>query len=190
MSSIDFGNSTGLSDAKLRTMCQDALNGWNVGCPIVRVRYSRGADFSGTCIYADRRIYINLGRHLVYPYGMKTNLAKVKTVGRADRGGRVPGRGWRRPVYLVELKTAYHLAVFIFLHEIYHLLVYRAGRNTRQKESMCDRFAARYLVNHLGATVRTESGERVPRGQWDFQDLDAFVTGRHVRRSACTARPA
>ena len=159
-------------------MCLEALNGWNVGCPIVRVRYSRGADFSGTCIYADRLIYINLGRHLVYPYGMKTNLAKVKTA----------GRGWRRPVYVVELKTAYHLAVFIFLHEIYHLLVYRAGRNTRQKESMCDRFAARYLVDHLGGTVRSERGERVPREQWDFQDLEGFVTGGRVRRSACTSR--
>lgn len=180
MSLIDFHNSTELSDAKLRTMCLDALNGWNVGCPLVRVRYSRGTDFSGTCIYDDRRIYINLGRHLVYPYGMKTNLAKVKTT----------GCGWRRPVYIVELKTAYHLAVFIFLHEIYHLLVYRAGRNTRQKESMCDRFAARYLVDHLGAAIRTERSERVPREQWDFQDLDAFVTGRQVRRSACTARPA
>ena len=174
---IDFHNSTELSDTKLRTMCLEALNGWNVGCPIVRIRYSRGADFSGTCIYADRRIYINLGRHLVYPYGMKTNLAKVKTT----------GRGWRRPVYIVELKTAYHLAVFIFLHEIYHLLVYRAGRNTRQKESMCDRFAARYLVDHLGAAIRTERGERVPREQWDFQDLDGFVAG--ARRTRVARRP-
>lgn len=178
MSLIDFHNSTELSDAKLRTMCLDALNGWHVGGPIVRVRYSRSADFSGTCIYADRQIYINLGRHLVYPYGMKTNLAKVKTT----------GRGWRRPVYIVEMKTAYHLAVFIFLHEIYHLLVYRAGRNTRQKESMCDRFAARYLVDHLGAAILTERGERVPRAHWDFQDLDGFVAGGHLRRSACTAR--
>jgi len=176
---IDFQNATDLSDEKLRTMCQDALNGWNVGCPIVRVRYSRGADFSGTCFYADRRIYINLGRHLVYPYGMRTNLAKVKTV----------GLGWRRPIYVVELKTAYHLAVFIFLHEIYHLLVYRAGRNTRQKESMCDRFAARYVVDRLGGAVRTLRGARVPREDWDFQDLNGFVAGEHhVRRSACTAR--
>jgi hypothetical protein len=174
---FDFHNSTELSDAKLRTMCLEALNGWNVGGPNVRVRYSRGADFSGTCIYADRQIYINLGRHLVYPYGMKTNLAKVKTT----------GRGWRRPVYIVELKTAYHLAVFIFLHEIYHLLVYRAGRNTRQKESMCDRFAARYLVDHLGAAIRTERGERVPREQWDFQDLDGFVAG--ARRTRVARRP-
>jgi len=177
MSLIDFGNSTELSDARLRTMCLDGVNGWNVGCLIVRVRYSRGADFSGTCIYADRRIYINLGRHLSYPYGIKTNLAKVKST----------GRGWQRPVYVVELKTAYHLAVFIFLHEIYHLLIYRAGRNTRQKESMCDRFAARYLVDHLGAAVRTQVGERVPRAQWDFQDLDGFVAG--ARRTRVARRP-
>jgi hypothetical protein len=174
LSLIDFHNSTDLSGAKLQTMCVDALHGWNVGGLIVRVRYSRGADFSGTCIYVDRRIYINLGRHLVYPYGMRTNLAKVKTV----------GRGWRRPIYVVELKTAYQLALFIFLHEIYHLLVYRAGRNTRQKESMCDRFAARYLVDHLGVAVRTERGVRVPREDWDFQDLDGFVSSSRRRRVA------
>ena len=178
LSLIEFHNSTELLDARLLTMFQESLNGWNLGSLIVRVRYSRGADFSGTCIYADRRIYINLGRHLAYPYRMKTNLAKVQTT----------RRGWRRPVYLVELKTAYHLAVFIFLHEIYHLLIYRAERNTRQKESICDRFATRYLVDQLGAAIRTERGERVPREQWDFQDLDGFVAGGHLRRSACTAR--
>lgn len=171
---IDFHNATELSDAKLRTMFLDSLNGWDVGRLLVRVRYSRGADFSGTCIYADRAIYINLGRHLAYPYGMKTNLAKVKTA----------GRGWRRPIYVVELKNAYHLAVFIFLHEIYHLLVYRAGRNTRQKESMCDRFAARYLVDQLGGAVRTIRGERVPRENWDFQDLEGFVSGSRRKRAA------
>src|SRR3989338_7460734 len=97
LSLLDFHNSTELSGAKLETMYLDSLNGWSVGRLSVRIRYSRGADFSGTCIYADRRIYINLGRHLVYPYGMKTNLAKVKTI----------GRGWRRPIYVVELKNAY-----------------------------------------------------------------------------------
>ena len=177
LSLLDFHNSTELSGAKLETMYLDSLNGWSVGRLSVRIRYSRGADFSGTCIYADRRIYINLGRHLVYPYGMKTNLAKVKTI----------GRGWRRPIYVVELKNAYHLALFIFLHEIYHLLVYRAGRNTRQKESMCDRFAARYLVDRLGIAVRTERGERVPRGEWDFQDLDGFVAS--ARRVRVARRP-
>ena len=181
LSLLDFHNSTELSGAKLETMCLDALNGWSVGRLTVRVRYSRGADFSGTCIYADRRIYINLGRHLVYPYAMRTNLAKVKTI----------GRGWRRPVYVVELKNAYHLALFIFLHEIYHLLVHRAGRNTRQKESMCDRFAARYLVDRLGTAVRAERGERVPREDWDFQDLDGFVSPsrrRSVARRPLTSR--
>ncbi len=175
MAMIDFRNTTELSSAKLQTMFLYALNGWNAGNLIVRVRYSRGTDFSGTCIYADHAIYINLGRHLVYPYGMRTNLAKVRST----------PRGWRRPEYIVEMKSAYHLAVFIFLHEIYHMLVYRAGRNRRQKESMCDRFAARHLVDHLGAIVRTPRGERVPRALWDFQDLDGFIRRGPARRSAC-----
>jgi hypothetical protein len=49
---------------------------------------------------------------------------------------------------------------------------------------MCDRFAARYLVDRLGAAVHTLRHERVPREQWDFQDLEAFITGARRRRVA------
>ncbi len=165
MSIIDFQNRTHLSDDRLLSLCYAGLAGWSVGRIILRVRYSRGADFSGTCFYADKRVFINLGRHLKYPYRMETNLAKVKLV----------DQRWRRLSYTIELRDAYELALFIFMHELFHLLVKRARRNTRQKESMCDRFAARLLVDDFGAPVRDASGRRVRRELWDFQDLEGFV---------------
>ncbi len=179
MSSIDFHNSTALLDAKLLSLFREALAGWSAGEITVRVRYSRGADFSGTCVYATRRVYINLGRHLEYPYLMRTNLAKV----------RARGRRWSRPIYTLGLSSGYELVFFVFLHELYHLLVKRARRNTRQKESMCDRFAARHLVDRFGATVRTTSGKLVPRYAWDFQDLEGFVSAAR-KRPTVTRRAA
>jgi hypothetical protein len=156
------------------------MEGWALPDIILRVRYSRGADFSGTCFYADRRVYINLGRHLRYPYRMDTNLAKVK----------LSGTRWRRPVYSIELRDEYQVVLFVFMHELYHLLVKKARRNTRQKESMCDRFAARHLVDYFGAPVRDEAGKRVARKLWDFQNLDGFVAAaRDLRYAARSTRP-
>ena len=148
--------------------------GWAVGRLTVRVRYSRGADFSGTCIYSDRRIYINLGRHLTYPYRMATHIARAKSLGRT----------WYKPTFCVDLSDGYQIALFIFMHELYHLLVKVARRNTRQKESMCDRFATRHMVDRFGATVCTEAGRPVARELWDFQDLDRFVAAARDRRVA------
>ena len=180
MSSIDFRNSTHLADARVLAMCEEGMRGWAVGSIILRTRYSRGADFSGTCFYADRRVYINLGRHLKYPYRMDTNLAKVK----------LSGTRWRRPIYSIELKDPYQVVLFVFMHELYHLLVKKARRNTRQKESMCDRFAARHLVDCFDAPVRDEAGRRVARELWDFQNLDGFVAAaRDARYLARSARP-
>jgi hypothetical protein len=173
VSRIELHNSTGLSDARLLTLCSQGLAGWSVGTITLRVRYSRGADFSGTCFYGDRRIHVNLGRHLAYPYLMATNLARARTV----------GRRWHKPLYALELKDAYQVVLFIFLHELYHLLVKRARRNTRQKESMCDRFAARFLVERFGVPVRAPDGASVPRTQWDFQDLDGFVAAARSKRA-------
>lgn len=170
-SPIDFGNATNLSSDRLFDLFIDGLRGWSIGRITVRVRYSRGADFSGTCFYADRRVFINLGRHLRYPYKMNTNVAKAR------RSGYI----WRRPMYTMELRDAYQLAVFIFMHELYHLLVKRAGRNTRQKEAMCDRFAARHLINRFGLSIKSETGERIPRLSWDFQDLEGFVVAARDR---------
>lgn len=183
MSRIVLHNSTDLTTARLQTLCDEVLAGWAVGTVTVRVRYSRGADFSGTCVYSDRRIYVNLGRHLTYPYAMGTHLARAKRI----------GRQWYKPIYAVEMRDAYQVVLFVFLHELYHLLVKRAGRNTRQKESMCDRFAARFLVDRFGGVVRSPEGHPVPRDEWDFQDLEAFVAGARdgrVLRAAPVLRAA
>lgn len=170
-SPIDFGNSTTLSSDRLFDLFLNGLRGWNIGRITVRVRYSRGADFSGTCFYADRRVFINLGRHIRFPYKMGTHIAKAR------RWGNV----WRRPLYSMEIKDAYQLALFIFMHELYHLLVKRAGRNTRQKEAMCDRFAARHLIERFGLAIKTDTGERAVRSSWDFQDLEGFVAAARDR---------
>ncbi len=63
MARIDLENSTTIDDARLFTMCQAEAAGWRGGVLSVRVRYSRGADFSGTCVYDDGRILINIGKH-------------------------------------------------------------------------------------------------------------------------------
>lgn len=173
MFSLDFANSTTLSTEKIEGLCRAALAGWSVGEITARVRYSRGADFSGTCIYVDRLIYVNIGRHVCYPYEMKTNLARIQT----------HAGGWQRELYIITLRDAYEMAMFIFLHELYHLLVYRSGRNTRQKESMCDRFAARYLVDRAGCRVTHKDGRLVSRKDWDFQDLTGFVAAARSGRT-------
>ena len=175
LSRIDLHNSTELLTPRLLSMCRDAIAGWAVGTITLRIRYSRTSDFSGTCFYADRRVFINLGRHLKYPYRMATHLAKTKSV----------GRRWYKPLYTMDLASGYDVVLFVFLHELYHLLVKRSRRNTRQKESMCDRFAARYLVDRFGREVRDPTGQPVPREAWDFQDLDGFVEPARDRRVQC-----
>lgn len=172
LAQIEFANSTDLSDGALLAMCGEAAAEWSVGRIYLRVRYSRGADFSGTCFYGERRIHVNLGRHLTYPYLMGTHLARSKTL----------GQYWYKPVYTLRLKDGYRVVLFVFMHELYHLLVRKARRNTRQKESMCDRFAARYLVEHYGARVHDRRGRPVPREAWDFQDVEGFVAPARRRR--------
>jgi hypothetical protein len=171
-----FDNATELDTARLQGMCLEAVAGWSLHDATVLVRYSRGADFSGSCCYQTGKILVNLGRHLTYPYRIGTHLARA----RAEVGY------WWKPIYTVELSDAYRVVLFVFLHECFHLLVKRARRNVRQKESMCDRFAARCLVDLHGAVVRDECSRPVPRSQWDFQDLDGFVAA--ARRGSRTRR--
>lgn len=132
----------------------------------VRVRYSRGADFSGSCFYRDGRIFINLGRHNTYPYRLYAHLAKACS----NRWY------WWRSAYYLTLSDAYELVLFIYLHELYHYLVKQAGLSPRRKEAMCDRFAARVLVDQYGCPVTDSRGKSVPRQSWDFQDLDGMVS--------------
>ena len=167
-----FRNSTALDDHTLVGMFRSAVHPWPIERLDIRVRYSRGSDFSGSCHYAADRLYINLGKHLTYPYLMDTYLARAVSLPSA----------WFKPLYSIELADGLQVVLFVLLHEYYHWLIKRARRNTRQKESMCDRFAARALVDLCRAVVRNPQGRPVPREAWDFQDLDRFVASALTRR--------
>lgn len=162
---MEFHNSTHLDDARLYEMLLRHTAPYRHNKLTVRVRYSRGADFSGTCYYKDAIIHVNLGRDNRYPYDMGTNIAKAQTT----------RTGWRRDVYRLRLANAEQLVLFVYLHELYHYLVKQAGRSPARKEAMCDRFAARALVDHYGCPVTGRFGRPVPRESWDFKDLDKFV---------------
>ena len=174
---MDFRNATDLSDATLVRMFHDAKGRWPTDGLDIRIRYSRGSDFSGTCYYETNRLYVNLGKHLVYPYRMDTYLARAVS----------SPTSWSKPLYSIELADGYQVVLFVLLHEYYHWLIKRAGRNTRSKESMCDRFAARILTDRYGALIRDPKGRSVPRNVWDFQDLDRFVARALYARA--TERP-
>lgn len=173
-------NTTSLDTDRLTAMFGRHAEPWSHERLSVWVRYSRGAEFSGTCYYAQHQIYINLGRHNRYPFAIHTHIARAQS----NR------KYWWKEIYSVEAADAYQLGLFVFLHEYFHWLIKRARRNTRQKESMCDRFATRALFEGYGAVVRNEAGQPVAREDWDFQELDRFVAGalpkRRVRRAART----
>lgn len=160
-----FANSTQLDDGRLETMLLRHTRPYRHEKLTVRVRYSRGADFSGTCFYRDSRIFINLGRHNRYPYWLGTHLARARS-NRTD---------WWRETYSVVLDDAYLLVLFVYLHELFHFLIAAARRNPRRKEAMCDRFAARVLADDYGCAVADRGGRPVERAAWDFQDLERFV---------------
>lgn len=162
---MDFHNSTDLDDTRLYAMFLRHTSPYRHDRLTVRVRYSRGADFSGTCYYREARILVNIGQHNRYPYTMDTNIAKAHST----------RNGWRRELYSVTLADAEQLALFVYLHELFHYLVKRAGRSPRRKEAMCDRFATQVLVDRYGCPVRRNSGRSVSRESWDFKDLNAFI---------------
>lgn len=162
---MDFGNATELDGDRLKGLFQHHAWPYRHEGLRVRVRYSRGTDFSGTCLYSAQRIYVNLGRHLDYPYLLGAHIARAQS----NR------THWWRETYRLVIANAYQLALFIFLHEFYHYLLKMAGRNLRRKESMCDRFAARELADHHGVRVLDAQRRAVARSRWDFQDLHAFV---------------
>lgn len=165
MYTLDFNNKTALSTPRLRQLCEEAMDGWRLGHVRVTFRYSRKAAYSGTCFYLDGRIFINVHERLTYPYPLATCIARTRS--RPD--------GWERPLYYVMCDSAYELSMFIFMHELYHLLLNKAGRNMRQKEARCDRFATRYVTDRLGCSVVDSCQKPVIRDEWDFQDLEGFV---------------
>jgi hypothetical protein len=109
---------------------------------------------------------------------MGTHLARARTV----------GRRWYKPKTTIELRDAYQVVLFVFMHELFHLLVKRSRRNPRQKESMCDRFAARHLVNRFDCKVRDGHHRDLPRDEWDFQDLNRFVARAAMGAKATVRR--
>ncbi|MCB9853958.1 MAG: hypothetical protein H6819_12730 [Phycisphaerales bacterium] len=170
---MDFRNTTHVDSAELLSAIRQAIDIWPSEKLIVRVRYSRGAEFSGTCYYASNRIFVNLGRHNKYPYRLLTHIARP----RANQ------THWWRELYSVEIGSPLQLVLFVFLHEFYHWLVKQARRNVRQKEGRCDRFATRVLVDQYGAQVRDSRGRIVQRDAWDFQDLNGFVAAALRKRT-------
>ena len=100
---MDFKNTTTLDSNLLRETFESAVAGWPTDPLVVRVRWSRGAEFSGTCVYATHRLYINLGRQLRYPYRMETHCA---------RGRKAWGR-YYKPSSFLELCDGYQVCLFI-----------------------------------------------------------------------------
>jgi len=169
---MELINSTSLCTGRLGSMILPRVRGWKCDRLVTRIRWSRGAEFSGACHYDRRLITVNLGRHNRYPYLLNTQAARP----RSNR------THWWRPACRIELGDACQLVLFVFLHELYHWLTKQARRNTRRKEGRCDRFAARVLVNEYGCRMLDEHDREVPREDWDFQDLDSFVQGARSKR--------
>lgn len=172
-------NSTTLDSLRLERTIRHYCAPWRCDALSVQVRYSRAAPFSGTCYYLHDRIFVNLGRSVRYPYRFATNLARA----------RATGRGWRREALFLSAPDGFGLVLFVFLHELFHYLVKQAGRAPGRKEGMCDRFAAGKLVDDFGWRVMRGDGRSVPRGEWDFRDLEAFVAGARRPLSAPAAIP-
>lgn len=174
-----FSNSTELCTKSLEALILGAIEGWPHDELDVRIRYSRGVEFSGSFHPIPPRIFVNLGRRNHYPYTIKTHVAPAKS----------DDQSWWREVYCVDVANEAELVLFVFMHEFYHWLVKKAGRNRRQKEGRCDRFATRALADQCGAVVRDSRGRAVPRKVWDFQDLNGFVAAaRRVRKVPRAAR--
>jgi hypothetical protein len=160
-----FKNSTDLDSERLRNLFERHTAPYSHERLAVRVRFSRSSDFSGTCFYREGRIFVNLGRRNRYPYTFGTHLARARST----------RDGWWREVYRLTVADAYQLALFVYLHELYHYLVRAAGRSPRRKEAMCDRFAARVLVSEYRCPVTDRFSRPVAQERWDFQDLHRFV---------------
>jgi hypothetical protein len=167
---MNIVNHTTLATERLVGMFLRAAGQWSPLALNVVVRYARSAIYSGTFAAHPDRIYINLGRNNRYPLQIDTAIARAHSA-----------RGcWWKPTYHVVAENEYQLALFIFLHELYHYLIHRAQRNPRKKEAMCDRFAVRYLVDHCRLEVFDSAKRPVARDEWLFQNLDRFVATPQV----------
>jgi hypothetical protein len=160
-----FINTTDLDTEKLHRLILRHTAPYAHDRLTITVRYSRRADFSGACYYRGGRIFVNLGRSNRYPYTLGTYIAKARSY----------ATHWSREVFRLTVADAYQLALFVYLHELFHHLVKAAGRCVRRKEAMCDRFAVKALVDHFHCPLLDSRGRRPARNRWDFQDLHGFV---------------
>ena len=174
---MKFSNQTALDDTRLRQMFLRHTAPYDHEPLSVVVRHTRSTPFSGTCYYNDSRIHVNLGRRNRYPMTLGTHVAKA-TTGRQE---------WSREIYSLTVGDPYQLALFIYLHELFHFLVNASGRGRLRKEAMCDRFAARVLVDVYGCRLLDPRGAVPPRQNWDFKDLHLFVARAPQGRPAAEA---
>ena len=174
---MDIINNTDLDTRRIEAMFSRATAAWPAPNLKVTLRYSRGAKYSGTFASDPSRIYVNIGRTNRYPLKIETAVARAKSSQNC----------WWKPLYHINVQNAYQLALFVFLHEFYHYLIYRAKRNSRQKESMCDRFAVKYLVEHCRIKVVDTTGLPVKRSTWLFQNLDKFVLTQRTAKTKIRA---
>lgn len=160
---MDYRNSTTIDDAWLYPAVLRYT--WPYRHQDLRVRFrpSRGADFSGACYYKSGRIFVNIGRHNRYPYTFATQTATRRGVG---------GAAVR---FSLVVADAGELALFVYLHELFHWLVYAAGLPPRRREAVCDRFATRVMVDHFGCALLGADGAQAGRAAWDVDDLAALV---------------
>src|SRR5262245_22273954 len=98
---MDFRNSTNLDDTRFYKLFLRHTVPYRHDKLTVRVRYSRGADFSGSCHYRTARLLINLGRHNRYPYALATHVARAES----NR------THWWRELYRLTLADGYQLAL-------------------------------------------------------------------------------
>ncbi|MCA9242766.1 MAG: hypothetical protein KDA32_02335 [Phycisphaerales bacterium] len=157
---MDFRNSTACDSVRLHALFAWHARRWRTDGLVTRVRFSRGAPFSGTCYYRDSLIYVNIGRENPYPFRFAISAAPTER----------HSRGWRRPLLYLTVPDAERLALFVFLHELYHWLAFRVGRSPRWKEALCDRFATLALVDDHNCKLTDAKGGVVSREAWDIGD--------------------
>ena len=108
-------NTTHFDTCRLSEWFHRYAEGWPHERLVAGVRYSRGADFSGTCLYGKRTIYVNIRRRLALPYPMDTHIARAQS----------DETYWWKETYTVHLADGYQVVLFVFLHEFFHWLIGR-----------------------------------------------------------------
>ena len=175
---MDFRNRTNLLDTRLYPLILRHTEPFDHSYLRVRFKNSRGAPFSGSCYYRTSTLNINLSPRNTYPFALATHVARPQS----------NATHWWRELYELTLADAYQLALFIYLHELCHYLIKRAGRSVKRREGACDRFAARVLVDHYGSSLRDSHGREPARDSWDILNLDALLSD--APRMTSVPRPA